>query len=101
MKTFEQFIREQYDKRVKQHGEDVAFGNMITLKEAIQLVGEWQKLQQTPCSTLREFVAQMHSHVMVMKSRVGVSDSDERYISGQELICSLVLQEIDKLLPFA
>lgn len=51
MKTFEQFIREFYADKFQQYGEDLlTMHTPVSLKGVIELVGMWQKLQQTPVS---------------------------------------------------
>lgn len=59
MKTFEQFIKEQLADDIQQHGEEMALATYsFTGYKVIQLVEQWQKLQQTPCSTLRDYIIQ-------------------------------------------
>jgi len=51
------------------------------------------------CSVLRDYVIQLRENVTKLKNQEGLDGLAEKYYSGQDLICSMVLQEIDKLCP--
>ena len=51
------------------------------------------------CSMLRDYVIQLRENVTKLKKQKGLDELSEKYYSGQDLICSLVLQEIDKVCP--
>ncbi|MGZ5302524.1 MAG: hypothetical protein ACXWDO_00280 [Bacteroidia bacterium] len=55
MKTFEQFLSEHFAETVDKMGKEKAFQCFtLSLKNAVELVDMWQKLQQTPCYAGRQ-----------------------------------------------
>jgi hypothetical protein len=51
------------------------------------------------CSMLRDYVIQLRENVTKLKNREGIDELAQKYYSGQDLICSMVLNEIDKICP--
>ncbi len=45
---------------------------------------------------IKDFVGQLRSHVNHMQSRPDNDELADKYYSGQDLICAMVLQEIEK-----
>lgn len=53
-------------------------------------------VQQQCNSSMHEYVSILLENVLFMKSKTFKNEREEGYLSGQELICSLILQKINE-----